>query len=173
MRLLLISKCGHHTDDVQSFDPKRLIESVVQAVSQLIAGVKQSASEVHDASTQLSAVAEETSASSEEISRAMSQVSSGTTEAAHFAETTNEETLQLSDKIQNLLQQAEELKSFATSVESIQAEGAAELNDLSAQVKASLNVVNDVSRSMTTLADKIQKIASVQTNLLALKKYVN
>ena len=104
MRLLLISKCGHHTDDVQSFDPKRLIESVVQAVSQLIAGVKQSASEVHDASTQLSAVAEETSASSEEISRAMSQVSSGTTGAAHFLETTNEETLQLSDKIQNLLQ---------------------------------------------------------------------
>lgn len=151
--------------------------TMVQAVSQLIAGVKQSASEVHDASTQLSAVAEETSASSEEISRAMSQVSSGTTEAAHFAETTNEETLQLSDKIQNLLKQAEELKSFATSVESIQAEGAAEMNDLSAQAKTSLNVVNDVSRSMTTLADKIQKIASVvtviddisdQTNLLAL-----
>ncbi len=153
------------------------VNRMIQSVSQLIFGVKQSASEVHDASTQLSAVAEETSASSEEISRAMSQVSAGTTEAAHFAETTNEETLQLSDKIQNLFTQAEELKNFATSVESIQTAGAEEMQDLGKQAKASLHVVNDVSQSMNDLAGKIQKIASVvtviddisnQTNLLAL-----
>lgn len=151
--------------------------TMIQSVSQLIFGVKHSVSQVHDASTQLSAVAEETSASSEEISRAMSQVSAGTTEAAHFAEATNEETLQLSEKIQNLLTQAEELKSFVESVELIQSEGASQMNELSTQAKASLRVVNGVSHSMTELANKIQKIASVvtviddisnQTNLLAL-----
>lgn len=167
--------------NVQSRDEiGQLTESfntMIHSVSQLIFGVKQSVSEVHDASTQLSAVAEETSASSEEISRAMSQVSAGTTEAAHFAETTNEETLQLSDKIQNLLSQAEELKSFAESVEQIQSEGVTQMNELSSQAKTSLQVVNGVSVSIAELASKIEQIASVvtviddisnQTNLLAL-----
>lgn len=151
--------------------------TMVQSVSQLIYGVKQSVHDVHDASTQLSAVAEETSASSEEISRAMSQVSAGTTDAAHFAETTNEATLQLSDKIQNLLKQAEQLKLFAQSVEVIQTEGVEQMGTLGSQAKTSLKVVNEVSRSMTDLANKIDQIASVvtviddisnQTNLLAL-----
>jgi aryl-alcohol dehydrogenase-like predicted oxidoreductase len=79
--VIINSKCGHHTDDVQSFDPKRLIESVVQAVSQLIAGVKQSASEVHDASTQLSAVAEETSKATTETAQMIDEVSQGSHDA--------------------------------------------------------------------------------------------
>lgn len=155
----------------------RHFNTMVQSVSHLITGVKKSVNEVHDQSNQLSAVAEETSASSEEISRAMSQVSAGTTEAAHFAETTNAETIQLSEKIKNLLNQAESLKVFAEQVEGIQGEGVTQMNQLNKHSDDSLAVVKRVSETMTDLAKQIQQIASIvtviddisdQTNLLAL-----
>lgn len=108
--VIINSKCGHHTDDVQSFDPKRLIESVVQAVSQLIAGVKQSASEVRDASTQLSAVAEETSASSEEISRAISQIAAILEETAAATEEVDASSAEQLQALKMVTESAESLQ---------------------------------------------------------------
>lgn len=150
---------------------------MVQQFNALIREVKQSIFEVHDATEQLSAVSEETTASSEEISRAMSQVSQGTTDAAHFAESTNEQTMQLSKKLTTLVNQTKQLDSHATTVTSIQDQGLNQMKILDNGSNESKHVITQVGQDIHNLANQIVEIGAIvstindiseQTNLLAL-----
>ncbi|MBO8155409.1 MAG: methyl-accepting chemotaxis protein [Bacillaceae bacterium] len=150
---------------------------MVHNMKELIEHVNHSIHEVGESSESLSAISEETSASGEEINRAISEIASGATKQSEDVEITRQKVASLSDQIQKVNHQNEQMLQLSTRANEANETGLNQITKLSEKTEEFQKVIGEVSTVITSLVNQVKAIESVidsitdiseQTNLLAL-----
>ncbi|TCT22637.1 methyl-accepting chemotaxis protein [Melghiribacillus thermohalophilus] len=150
---------------------------MVHNVKELIEHVNHSIEKVSESSESLSAISEETSASGEEINRAISEIASGATKQAEDVENTRQKVSSLSEQIQKVNQQNDQMLNLSTRANEANETGLNQITQLSAKTDEFQKVISEVSSVISSLVNQVKAIESVidsitdiseQTNLLAL-----
>jgi methyl-accepting chemotaxis protein len=150
---------------------------MVENMRELISSVEQSVDSVNDSASSLTAVSEETIAASEEVARATGEIATGAYQQAQDAEGANQRAIGLSNQIEKVKNNVDEMSGLSKQAEVTNAKGLEQMNFLRQRALESDEVIKNVGAVINNLDSKVKEIEKVihsiteisnQTNLLAL-----
>lgn len=150
---------------------------MVDNMRELISSVEKSVDSVNDSASSLTAVSEETIAASEEVARATGEIATGAYQQAQDAEGANQRAIGLSNQIEKVKNNVDEMSGLSKQAEVTNAKGLEQMNFLRERALESDEVIKNVGAVINNLDAKVKEIEKVihsiteisnQTNLLAL-----
>jgi methyl-accepting chemotaxis protein len=150
---------------------------MMESIRATLITVNQSVVNVRESAESLSAISEETNASSEEMASAVSEIANGASQSAADADTANQQSIDLSNQINQVSDQAKGMSSIAEQADEVNQTGIVQMKKLQESYASSKQFISSMGEVVLSLEDKVKKIESVmktitdissQTNLLAL-----
>ncbi|MCD1261295.1 methyl-accepting chemotaxis protein [Paenibacillus athensensis] len=146
-------------------------------INELLSHTRSSANQVLEMSAQLTEVSEKTAHTAQEVSLVMGQIADGTSHLAQEAETSNNMSLTINDKIHDVVEANEEMHRLADKVQSSSEAGVRYLLEVVGHAEQTDQMTREMAEKVESLKASAESIRSIvdllknisqQTNVLSL-----
>ena len=151
--------------------------TVISKLSEIVASIKASASDVGSSSEELSDMANQISQTAEDVSNAVQEIASGATQQADEIQSASENVGRIGEAVGDVQNSTGSLSDLANKMKEaseVSSQSLASLQDSSSEMTAKIDeiskTISATQDAVTNINDKVEGIASIatQTNLLSL-----
>ncbi len=151
--------------------------AVINKLSEIVASIKTSATDVGSSSEELSDMANQISQTAEDVSNAVQEIASGATQQADEIQSASENVGRIGDAVGDVQNSTDSLSNLASKMKEaseVSSSSLASLQDSSSEMTAKIDeisrTISATQEAVSNINDKVEGISSIatQTNLLSL-----